>query len=110
MEFENIFTEINQVSLLKEEIRFKLVLALFNSEVSVKGLKIGSASHSFNELKEITGASSSTDLSYHLKLLVSSDLIEKDKNKRGIYHITSDGKNILKKFGISKKLVQELAK
>lgn len=102
-----IFDKINQVSVLANKIRLKILLALFNSDV-FKVKKLGS-SHSFRELSNIVGVDGS-DLHYHLSIMVSSDLIEKIGKSKGIYHITGDGKSILKMFGVDSKLVNKEGK
>ncbi len=99
---KSIFNKINQVSLLANEIRFKLVLALFNSDMRVGSQKIGSNSHTFTELSSIVNVEG-PDLNYHISILKSSNLIEKDKK---VYHITDTGKNVLKMFGVNSTMVR----
>jgi len=101
-----IFEKVNQISVLANSIRFKILLALFNSDVKIDNTKIGTHSHSFGDLQKIVNIKK-PDLGYHLNIMNSSNLIEKDKKIKGIYHISKEGKEILKKFGVSRKLVRE---
>lgn len=102
-----VFDKINQIAVLANETRFKILLALFNSDAfRINGKKLGSHSHSLTELKEIINIPSN-DLIYHLNLMSESTLVEKNKNQKGFYHITVDGKKILRKFGVTSKLVKE---
>jgi DNA-binding transcriptional ArsR family regulator len=103
---EQIFKEINQISIINNPIRFRILLALFNSELSVNGMKVVSHSHTFTELNSLISVSGE-DLDYHLKILKSGDLVEKDEK---YYHISKQGKNILNKFKINEQLVKKLGK
>jgi len=103
---KTIIDKIAQISLLANEIRFKIVLALFNSDI-IK--KLGKHSCSFDELKNIVDTKS-PDLSYHLELLMKGDLIEKVEDVRGYYHISDDGKSILEMFDVTPELVKKLGK
>lgn len=103
-----IFDKINQVSVLANGVRLKILLALFNSDV-FKFKKLGVNSHSFSELSNIVGVGGS-DLSYHLDIMTSSNLINKFEKKKGFYHITEEGKDILKMFGVDSELVNEEGK
>lgn len=106
---EKIFDKINQISVLSSEIRFKILVTLFNSDIIINNKKLGIHSCSFGQLKEVVGVKG-PDLDYHLDIMVKSKLAEKLKEHKGYYHITPEGKNILRMFGINSKLVKKLAK
>jgi len=105
---ERIFEKISQVSVIANKIRFKILLALFNSDnFRIGSEKLGVNSHNSNELTKIVSIPAN-DLDYHLKILIKSNLVEKLKDNRGYYHITENGGKILKEFGITQKLVCEV--
>jgi RIO-like serine/threonine protein kinase len=105
----NAFEKVNQVSVLANRIRFKVLLALFSSNVKINNTKVGTSSYSFDELQKIVEVPKN-DLGYHLDVMVTTRLVEKDKKLRGVYHITSEGKDILKMFGLSEKEVKKVGK
>jgi len=100
-----IFEKINQISVLANLVRFKILLALFNSEVEIKGKKLGSHSHTFSEIQQIVDVKG-PDLNYHLGIMKNSDLIEKDKKMKGVYHASKKGIKTLELFGVNKELVK----
>ena len=102
-----IFEKINQIAILSNEYRLKILLALFNSEFEVNGKRVGSHSHTIEEIKNIVGGQ---EVSYHLQLLENSNLVEKDSKIDDLFHITEQGKKALKEFGISDKIVENAAK
>ena len=103
-----IFGRINQIAVLANELRLKIVLTLFNSEFKIGNHKIGSNSHTVEELKSIIEPQE--ELKYHLDLLIHSNLIEKDKKIDELFHITHQCKEVLKQFGVSDKLVEDATK
>jgi hypothetical protein len=107
---DNIFDSINQISVLANEVRFRIALVLFNSDnIFINNNKLGSHSCSAPELESIVKISP-TDLQYHLGVMIKSNLIEKVPDNRGYYHITEDCKEILKMFGVNSKLIKEAEK
>jgi DNA-binding transcriptional ArsR family regulator len=102
-----IFDKISQISVLSNPIRFRILLDLFNSNIVVNRQKMGLHSRSLNELEEIIGISPS-DLHYHLSILSDAKLVQKMEEHKGYYHITHEGKDILRMFGINVKLIKGL--
>lgn len=94
---------------MSNKVRFKILLALFNSNFTVNNKRLGLHSHSFSELRNIIGVKA-PDLEYHLKILSDVRLVEKSSKPRGYYHITKDGKGILKMFGVNPELVRSASK
>ena len=103
-----IFERINQIAILANALRLKIVLTLFNSEFKIGNHKIGSNSHTIEELKNIIEPQE--ELKYHLDLLVYSNLIENDKKNNELFHITNQCKEVLKQFGVSNKLIEDATK
>lgn len=104
-----IFDRISQISVLSDETRFKILLALFNSDIKINRVKIGLHSHSFEELENIVDINS-TDLRYHLRMLTEAKLAEHVKEHKEYYHITKNGKRVLEMFGVNSCLVKEMGK
>ena len=103
----NLFGKINSVALLSNKVRLKILLALFNSEVfSLNKKKLGTHSHTKSQLKKIVEIERDA-LDYHLNLLIDTHLVDRDKKYDEYFHITEDGKQVLKEFGATKKLIQE---
>ena len=99
----NVVEKLNEIAVLLNETRLKILIALYNSErFKIDNKKIGSNSHSLSELETIIQLSNKS-LEPHLKFLVDSKYVVIDKNKS--YHITDMGKKILNEAGISDQLV-----
>lgn len=102
--------KLNALAVVSNENRFGILLALLTSSV----LKLGKFSHTFTELKEISGLNN-PDLSYHLIALRGVGLIvKKDHKETGgkstYYSISSEGKEILKNIGITSKTIKDTKK
>ncbi len=102
-----IFDKINQVAILANDVRLKIMIALFNSEfVKFNNIKLGTNSHTSEELQQIFNINTE-ELHFHLDLLSNMSLIMEDKEMKKCYHITDNGKKIMEEFGLNKKIVQE---
>jgi DNA-binding HxlR family transcriptional regulator len=102
--------KLQELQVLSHEIRFKILTSLYCSDV----LGYGKHSQTFTDLMNVLGISN-PDLAYHLNLLMKTELIEKKDYPKGqiktsYYHITGEGKRVMKITGLSENQIREIGK